>query len=181
MSRHHRCVGERPSLSGRGHQRRSVTFPSYTVPYTFPSSSIFICRHLQHLCPFLPVVDFFCSCILSLNHQILFDKLEHYGVRGRVLQFFQSYLEKRPQYVNINEHSSMIKPFRIGVPQGSILWPLLFIISINYLVNIDSSARFIMYADDTTLFFSSQDIVDLVTIANKALNTLERWSKKQLT
>lgn len=89
----------------------------------------------------------------NINHHILFDKLEHYGVRGHALKFFKTYLENCKQYVNVNEHSSTIKWLRIGV-HGSILGPLLFVIYINEIVNIDSSARFIVCADDTPLCFS---------------------------
>ena len=67
----------------------------------------------------------------SINHGILLDKLQRYGIRGTVLSWFKSYLSDRKQYVSINNENSNLSHITHGVPQGSILGPLLFLIFIN--------------------------------------------------
>ena len=71
----------------------------------------------------------------TVNHSILFAKLEHYGIRGAPLDFFRSYLCNRKQYVHCNNTSSCTTTNDYGVSQGSVLWPLLFIIYVNDIVN----------------------------------------------
>ena len=65
----------------------------------------------------------------TVNHQILLKKLEHYGIRGITLKLFKSYLSERKQYVQINNCKSQTRSISCGVPQGSVLGPLLFLIS----------------------------------------------------
>jgi len=71
----------------------------------------------------------------TINHKILLGKLEHYGIRGLTLQWFMNYLSDRQQYVHYNNVSYNLKPISCGVPQGSILGPLLFLFYVNDIVN----------------------------------------------
>ena len=87
----------------------------------------------------------------TLNHDILSTKLRYYGIEGVALNWFQSYLTKRTQYVQYNDTSSSKREIETGVPQGSILGPLLFIIYMNNIHTVSQKFTFILYADDTTL------------------------------
>ena len=82
---------------------------------------------------------------------LLIQKLHYYGIRDTALNWFRSYLTKRTQYVECNGVSSSIKEIETGVPQGSILGPLLFIIYMNDIHTVSDNLNFILYADDTTL------------------------------
>lgn len=110
-----------------------------------------------------------------INHETLIGKLETYGFRGVFLSTIKSYLEYRCQVVVIENHTSDLKLVTSGVPQGSILGPLLFNAYINDITNITSAAKYIIYADDTTLLFRSASCSELVTCANSALNKLNTW------
>ena len=87
----------------------------------------------------------------TLDHEILLSKLKHYGVHNKELSWFTSYLTNRQQYVEINGTSSSLLSVQTGVPQGSILGPLLFIIYMNDLHEASDIFHSILYADDTTL------------------------------
>ena len=93
-----------------------------------------------------------------LSHSILLDKLKHYGVEGVAHDLLKNYLENRKQFVQLNDHSSELKYVLNGVPQGSILGPLLFLIYINDIPNSSNVFNFLLYADDTTLFCNLEDI-----------------------
>lgn len=112
----------------------------------------------------------------SINHDLLLSKLNHYGIRGIALDLIRSYLGHRQQFVQVNSFKSEVRSVKVGVPQGSILGPLLFNIFINDLVNIDVDTRYVIYADDATLFFSSNRSAELITRANAVLNKLYAWS-----
>lgn len=111
-----------------------------------------------------------------INHVTLLTKLEYYGFRGVFLDLLRSYLQFRSQIVVIDNKISASKPLNSGVPQGSILGPLLFILYINDIVNISTSAKFVIYADDTTLFFTAKEPTRLLRDSNDVLATLNAWS-----
>ena len=87
----------------------------------------------------------------TVNHKILLGKLEHYGIRGTTLNWFHSYLTGRQQYVIVNGHISDSLTINCGIPQGSVLGPLLFPIYMNDLPNVSKVLRFYLFADDTSI------------------------------
>ena len=97
----------------------------------------------------------------TVNHGILLKKLEHYGVRGISLQWFESYLSSREQYVSVNGHTSDKLVIKHGVPQGSVLGPLLFQIYINDLPTVSKKLTFYPFAGDTNIYFESSDLMHL--------------------
>ena len=110
----------------------------------------------------------------TVNHTILLDKLEHYGIRGTPLTWFKSYLTNRVQYVSIDNESSAHLLVRCGVPQGSILGPLLFILYINDLQAV-TDLDLIMFADDTNIFATGLTKNVLVGKLNLDLNLISDW------
>ena len=84
----------------------------------------------------------------SVTHEILLQKLDHYGIRGKAFNSFSSYLSNRQQYFSMHNINSSTLPIKYGVPQGSVLGPLLFLLYINHLTNsINTTPRH--FADDT--------------------------------
>ena len=110
----------------------------------------------------------------SINHQILLDKLEHYGVRGVAHSLFKSYLENRKQCVSYKDVSSTFLPITTGVPQGSVLGSFLFLIYINDLP-ICSKFNTTLYADDTVLIYSDKNINSLNLKTNEELEKINLW------
>ena len=93
----------------------------------------------------------------TVNHEVLLDKLEHYGVRGIPLQWLKSYLSCRKQFVQYNSYNSSLLHITCGVPQGSILGLLLFLVCINDLCSVSKVLELILFADDTNIFYSHTD------------------------
>ena len=113
----------------------------------------------------------------TINHKVLLHKLEFYGVRGLALNWFRSYLADRKQYVLYNNVKSQTLEITCGVPQGSVLGHLLFLIYVNDIANCLTHSKVISFADDTTVFSSSKCIDDLYTNVNSDLDDLSNWFK----
>ena len=108
----------------------------------------------------------------TVNHSILCSKLEHYGIQDNMLKLIESYLSNRDQYVLYGNKASSKLPITLGVPQGSVLGPLLFILYINDIVNATSIAKFVLFADDSNLFISHIDRFKLYELGNQLLRDI---------
>ena len=111
----------------------------------------------------------------TVDHDILCKKLELYGVQQRELSWFKSYLSNRKQFCRVNGVDSDIGEIEVGVPQGSCLGPLLFLIYINDLPEAVQGSSVTMYADDTSLCHQSRDLTQLNEAINSDLSKLETW------
>jgi exonuclease III len=110
-----------------------------------------------------------------VDHQILLCKLSHYGIRGIALNLFESYLGGRRQTVTINNAKSEEKALIHGVPQGSILGPLLFVIYINDMPNIQKLAKFILYADDANIIITGYNHHEIISKYHELSDMLSKW------
>ena len=113
----------------------------------------------------------------TLDHNILLHKLNHYGIRGTALSWFHNYLSNRQQYVCINGTNSDMLPITCGVPQGSILGPLLFLIYVNDLASVSKHAATILFADDTNLIYTSKSYENFTIMIEKDLKKISNWFK----
>ena len=111
----------------------------------------------------------------TIDHEILLSKLSHYGIRGRALEWFRSYLSSRKQFVSINDSNSDYNDITCGVPQGSLLGPLLFILYINDFQHSSQLLSFILFADDTSVFFSHKNPDILLNTINTELVNIYDW------
>ena len=110
----------------------------------------------------------------TVNHSILLTKLEHYGVRGNALSLLTPYLKNRKQFTQINYNVSAKRNIVCGVPQGSVLGPLLFLVYVNDICNAsDFNVR--LFADDTLLFMSSKEAHTLEYNVNLEIGKMQVW------
>ena len=116
----------------------------------------------------------------TVDHVILSRKLKSIGLDDKSLNWFKSYLTNRQQKTSINDTLSSSLPVSVGVPQGSILGPLLFIIYINDMPSIVKHCKVILYADDTLLYYSSNSAREIEKYVNEDLHLVCRWLNENL-
>lgn len=113
----------------------------------------------------------------TIDHRILLKKLSVYGIRGLPLQWFHNYLSERKQYVMVDGVESTNLNVNIGVPQGSVLGPLLFLIYVNDIIKSSQLLKFSLFADDTVVIYSHNNIDTLMSVMNNELQLLNTWFK----
>ena len=110
-----------------------------------------------------------------LDHNILYTKLEHYGFRGKILELLKSFISNRKYFVSVNGSTSETKTVNIGVPQGSTLGPLLFLLYVNDMSNSSSILNFTQFADDTTITHSGPNLELLTKEIEQELSKVLDW------
>ena len=110
----------------------------------------------------------------TIDHDILIKKLENIGNRGIGVEWIQSYLQNR-QYVEFNNEKSSNLNNICGIPQGSILEPVLFLLHINDICNVSNIFNFTLFADDTTILSTNKDTKLIYKQANNELDKLQNW------
>ena len=110
----------------------------------------------------------------TVNHSILIRKLSHYGIRGIANDLFSSYLHDRKQFVKIENVKSDMKVTEYGVPQGSALGPLLFLLYVNDLSSCSSNSPR-LFADDTCLIVNDSSYVKLIEKVNEEIRSVSKW------
>lgn len=116
----------------------------------------------------------------TIDHEILLKKLDWYGLRGVTGDWVRSYLNDRKQLVELSDPAgirqcSNYREVRCGVPQGSLVGPIFFILYINDLVNSSNQLKFTLFADDTTILFSVPKSTDCSAIFNREMEKVTNW------
>ena len=105
------------------------------------------------------------------KHSIL-KKIEHYGIRGKASQWITSCLQNIMQFVSIDGTDSKTRHMQYGVPQGSILGPLFFIIYINDIPNVSQIAKFILFANEANIIITGNNITEVVKFSSNVLTLM---------
>ena len=111
----------------------------------------------------------------TVDHDVLLDKLNHYGFRGIINSWFSSYLKKRTQTTEVDHFISDKAVVGCGVPQGSVLGPLLFLLYVNDIHRCSNKLRFYLFADDTNILYADKTLKNLETTVNNELQNLSNW------
>ena len=111
----------------------------------------------------------------TVDHSILLRKMQKYGIQGLALRWFEDYLHDRKQYVTYNSYKSNQEAIKCGVPQASILGPLLFLIYINDLSSVSEACFSILFADDTNMFITGHNVSEMCNQLNADLFRVQEW------
>ena len=111
----------------------------------------------------------------TINHRILIHKLEHYGIRGVTKLWFQDYLTNRKQVVKYGQIRSKEMLIQTGIPQGSILGPILFLLYMNDIENCSKLLSFVLFADDTNIFYSNSCLEVINEVVQTEINKVTEW------
>ena len=117
----------------------------------------------------------FAKAFDTVNHEILLYKLNHYGISGVAHKLFESYLTNRKQQTEVSGTLSDVGIIKHGVPQGSVLGPLLFLIYINDISQSSKILKFFLFADDTTVYYSDKTNAETENLLNRELNKVSDW------
>ena len=109
----------------------------------------------------------------TVDHEILISKIDNYGIKGTNLKWFKDYLTNRKQCINYDNKMTTTQTIKCGVPQGSILGPLLFILYVNDLHRTSNLLDFILFADDTNIFYTDKNINTLFETVNEELSHID--------
>ena len=118
---------------------------------------------------------YFSKAFDTVNHNILLDKLEHYGFRGIAYSWFKSYLNQRTQIVAMNGVNGNELTINCGVPQGSVLGPLLFFIYSNDIYQSSQILQFRLFADDPSILLANKNLEILKQTRNSELKKVSEW------
>lgn len=113
----------------------------------------------------------------TIDHLLLIEKLDTYGIRGVAKQLIRSYLTDRKQFVSIGEDRSTLQPITTGVPQGSILGPVLFLLFVNDVSTLPLNGKIRLFADDTSVFYRGPTELSIQTQMNHDLELLSKYFK----
>ena len=117
----------------------------------------------------------FSKAFNTVDHQILLNKMYKYGIRGIAFKWMESFLSNRLQFVLFKDVQSEYATVTCGVPQGSIMDPLLFVLYVNDIANVSTSLLPILFADDTYVFLTGNNIDQMIEIMNGELNNVFIW------
>ena len=109
------------------------------------------------------------------DHGVLLEKMKYFGFRASVIKWFESYLSIRKFLISIDNVFSEAGTLKYGVPQGSILGPLLFLLYVNDLPQSLLDAGSYCYADDTCIFYQHEDVKKVENVSNKEFSLLCQW------
>lgn len=111
----------------------------------------------------------------TIDHNIMLEKMESFGVRGVGLKWLKSYIRNRSQYVQVGDAMSKPADITCGVPQGSIVGPKLFIMYINDICKVSNILKYVIFADDTNIFCSNDCLQRLMEKVTVELGKLKLW------
>ena len=114
----------------------------------------------------------------TIDHNILLSKPNKYGIRGNTLNWFMNYLSNRYQFASINNTSSSFLRIECGVPQGSILGPILFLLYINDFPRVSTKQKFLLYADDTNILYENSDTKTIIKTIYMEMPKIIEWIKE---